>query len=178
MIVIVTFDCDLLDHFDAKSWNEFMRKLVQRGMTPLTWAHGKRPAPVGVSFDFRGLGCARRLLAGIDLTFCDLGEADFSCTNLQNAKLGSCPKASFKHAWLEGACFRGNISGCCFDGSVGYADFSNAYYSADQPPTGLPPGSLATCEILDPSDDDHEEQPPIPAETILNSRVSITEVPW
>lgn len=177
MIVIVTFECDLLEHFDVPQWNMFMSKLVQRGMTPITWAHGKRPAPVGVSFDFRGLICSHRLLAGIDLTFCDLGEADFSCTNLQNAKLGSCAEACFKAARIEGACFRGNISGCCFNGSVGCADFCHAYYSAGQPPTGLPPEVLAVCEVL-PDEPDDSDWPPVIVEQHLRVHATIHEVPW
>jgi hypothetical protein len=177
MIVIVTFECDLMEHFDVKSWNEFMGKLIGRNMTPISWSMGKRPPPLGVAFDFRGLQMSHARLSGIDLTFCDLEEANFTGTNLQGAKFGSCPQASFKYALLEGACFRGNISSCCFDGSVGYADFSHAYYSAGEPPTGLPPEILATCEIL-PDEPDDPDWPPVIVERHLRVHAMIHEVPW
>jgi len=181
MIVIVEFDCDILDHFDVPQWNEFMGKLTQRGMTPINWAHGKRPAPVGVSFDFRHLKktCAR--LQGIDLTFCDLEGADFTGSNLQGAKFGSCPHACFKYCWLELVCFQGNISGCQFtsDGTgLEDADFSKAYYSEKDPPTGLPPEILATCEILPDAPDTPADWPPVIVEKTLQAKITIHEVPW
>ena len=180
MLVIVEFDCGLMEHFDVTSFNEFMEKLVRRGMTPVAWSKGKRPPPVGVMFDFRHLQRPNATLSGIDLTFCDLeGGADFTGTNLQGAKLGSCPQACFRHAWLEGACFRGDISGADFTGAeLADADFSHAYYFADKPPSGLSPEALAACEVLPPSVDDAGQMPPVPAEQVLRAKVTITEVPW
>jgi hypothetical protein len=178
MLVIVQFDGDLLQHFDPRSWNQFVGQLARRGQTPVAWSRGKRPPPLGVVFSFTGLRGARLGLNGIDLTFCELGEADFEGACLQGAKLGSCPGASFHGAQLQGASFRGDISECRFEGAKLGADFQNAYFFADKPPIGLAPEALATCEVLPPSVDDADQMPPVPAEQVLRAKVTITEVPW
>ena len=179
MLVIVTFDCDLMEHFDVRSWNEFMRKLVQRGMTPIAWSKGKKPTPLGVSFDFRGWRCECRRMEGIDLTFCDLGEADFTGTNLQGAKIGPCPEACFRDAWLELACFRGDMSGADFTGAgLSEADFQHACYFAGKPPIGLPAEVLATCEAVPDATDQPDGWPPMIVEQTLRVRASVHEAPW
>ena len=55
MLVVLELDRDLLAHFGVREWNEFIGELVRRDLTPVAWAQGERPPPVGVMFDFRGL---------------------------------------------------------------------------------------------------------------------------
>ena len=178
--MLVELDCGAFQHFSVASWNEFVGELVRRNMTPIAWSLGRRPTPVGVMFDFRGLRGARRPLAGIDLTFCDLGNACFEGALLDGSKLGSCPGANLRNARLKGTAFRGDVSGCAFTGAeeAGNADFHHAYFFADRPPTGLPAEALAACEVLPSSVDDADQIPPVPAETVLRARATITEVPW
>lgn len=180
MLVIVELGGDLLEYFDVASWNEFMAELVRRDMTPIAWSQGERPSPVGVVFDFRGLHGARRPLAGIDLTFCDLEGAEFTGADLRGAKLWSCRGADFRNARLRGARFRGDISGCCFDSDgpeLGETDFRHAFYSAHEPPTGLPAEALAACEVV-PDAPDGADLSPAVEELPLRVRATIHEVPW
>jgi hypothetical protein len=185
MLVVLTFDSDLLEHFDVSQWNDFMGKLIRRGMTPVAWTKGRRPPPLGVMFDFRGLSCTCQRRELVDFTFCDLGDADFTATNLLGAKLGSCPGAVFTAASLESAHFRGDISGADFtDAEVGDADFSHAYYHSDNPPTGLPPEVLAACDGVPPSVDGDDGDAGadlisrLPADQTLSVKATIHEVPW
>ncbi len=171
--IIVEFDKSLFCHFTVCQWNEFMANLVRRNMTPVAWE--KRPPPLGVMFDFRGLRRANYRLDGIDLTFCDLDDANFEGASLQNAKVGSCPKANLRNARLHGASFRGDVSNCDFTDAkeICEADFRHAYYYDGSPPIGLPAEVLASCEVLPPSDEDIPSVPEQP----LRACVTIHEVP-
>ena len=66
MMVVIQFDHRLHAHFTAGQWHEFLRKLIHRGMIPITWSKGKRPPPIGVAFDFGGSETPS-LPAGFDL---------------------------------------------------------------------------------------------------------------
>ncbi|TFG81498.1 MAG: pentapeptide repeat-containing protein, partial [Chromatiales bacterium] len=120
---------------------------VRIPLTPVAWPKGERPPPVGVMLDFRGLRATHCRLAGVDFTFCDLAGADFEGSSLKGAKVGSCPGARFRNARLQGAEFRGNVSGCDMSGAITEGtDFAHAYCRADDPPLGLAPDALAAIE--------------------------------
>lgn len=179
MLVTIDFDASLLHHFDARQWNDFVERLSQRRMCPLTWTQGKRPSPIGVYFDFTGLSASYRNLADFDLTFCELDGASFDGANLRHAKIGSCPNATFRYAHLHGAEFRGNVSGCDFTGAeMDAVDLRHAYYSASHPPKDMSADLLARCEVLPPSPHVPMKNPCLPSETVLNVRATISSVPW
>ena len=179
-LVVIECGVDLLNHIGSVArWNDLLWGLVRRRMVPVAWAKGSRPPPpIGVFFDFRGLCGANRDWTGIDLTFCETDGAAFDGADLSGAKLWSCPGATFRGSRLAGSEFRGDISGCRFDGAVGDADFSRACYAADDPPTGLPAEALAACEVIHPSDKAPKGMPEAPEEIVLKVRATITEVPW
>jgi hypothetical protein len=89
---------------------------------------------------------SRRNLDGIDLDLCWMEGTCFDEASLKGAKLGCCPKASFRGACLLGATIH-EITGCdftdaCLDGAV----LAEALYDLDDPPTGLPADLFASCQ--------------------------------
>ena len=179
MLIVVELDRGLLQHFDVRQWNDFVGELARRGMTPIGWAQGERPPPVGVTLSFRGLRRAHYRLTGIDLTLCELEGADFEGACLQGAKLGFCPKANFRYARLQGASFRADVSGVDFTGAeLQGAEWGDAYYFANDPPVGLPTEVLAACQCEPASAPGNADMPSTPPERPLRACVTITEVPW
>ena len=173
--VVVEFDRSLFRHVGLAQWNDFAAELVRRGLTPVAWAKGERPPPIGVMFDFRRLRAAHLRLAGVDFTFCDLAQADFEGSSLKGAKLGDCPGANLRGAWLQGAEFRGDVSGADFtDAKLKGANFSNAYYISGLPPIGLPPEAVADIKSVP----EEPGGPDAPFEQPLRARITIHEVPW
>lgn len=174
--VIVEFDQSLFRHVGVAKWNTFIGDLLRLGLVPIAWSRGERPPPVGVIFDFRGLRVTHCRLDGIDFTFCDLGGANFQGSSLKNAKLGDCPKANLRGTKLQGAEFRGDVSGTEFAGAItDGTDFAHAYYLSGHPPIGLPPQTLAAIESVPRNPDGRTDEPFTPP---LRARVTIHEVPW
>ena len=176
MQVVLEFDASLFRHFRVSVWNDFVAELARLGLVPIAWSRGERPPPVGVTFDFRGLRVTCCRLDGIDFTFCDLGGANFQGSSLKNAKIGDCPKANLRNTKLQGAEFRGDVSGAEFAGAItDGTDFSHAYYLSGQPPVGLPPEVTAAIESVPRNPDGRTDEPFTPP---LRARVTIHTVPW
>ena len=174
--VIVEFDKSLFRRVGSARWNDFAGELVRRGMVPVAWSQGERPPPIGVMLDFRGLRARRCRLEAKDFTFCDLSQADFSGSFLQDAKIGDCPQANLRGTSLRGAEFRGDVSGCDFTGAtVEGADFRHAYYEEGDPPIGLAVATLGAIECVP------KEASGGPEELFMHpvrAKVTIHEVPW
>ncbi len=175
--VIVEFDASLFRHFCVSAWNNFVAELARRGLVPVVWSKGERPPPVGVIFDFRGLRVTHCRLTGIDLTFCDLGGANFQGSSLKNAKLGDCPGANLRNTKLQDAEFRGDVGRADFSGAtVEGTDFTHAYYISGEPPVGLPPQTLAAIECV-PREQDGD-RPDAPFTPPIKVTAVIHAVPW
>jgi len=173
--VVVEFDAGLFRHFRvAQQWNSFVGDVVRRGLTPVAWAKGERPPPIGVAFEFQNLRVTHCRLDGIDLTFCDLTHADFEGSSLKGAKLGDCPRANLRGAKLQGAEFRGDVSRADFTGAaIQGTSFLQAYHYEGEPPLGLPEALAAIRSVPREMGDGNEPfMPPVPA------RISVHEVPW
>jgi uncharacterized protein YjbI with pentapeptide repeats len=174
--VIVEFDKSLFRRVGSARWNAFAGELVRRGMAPVAWSQGERPPPIGVMLDFRGLRARRCRLGAMDFTFCDLSQADFSGSSLQGAMIGDCPHANLRGTSLQGAEFRGDVSGCDFTGAtVEGADFRHAYYEEGDPPIGLPVATLGAVERVTKETDGGPEEPSM---NPLRVRATFHEVPW
>lgn len=173
--VLVEFDKGLFRHVGVRRWNAFVGDLARLGLVPVAWSRGERPPPIGVSLDFGGLRATHCRLDGIDLTFCDLGGADLERSSLKGARLGDCPRANLRGTRLQGARFRGDVSGCDFTGAeTEGADFSNAYRHEYDPPVGLPPETVAAIEEVPHNAGNPDE----PFMQPLRVNATIHEVPW
>jgi hypothetical protein len=180
IMVVVELRDGLLNHFSVAEWNAFMADLMSRDLIPAVWASGKRPPPVTVDLNFKGLQRAHYRLDGIDLSLCYLDHANFTGASLKNARLGAGKQVSYRGARLQGADFRGiEISGNDFTDSQGTdpAMFQGAYYAPDNPPKGLPPEVLAVCERDEATAVRPTSGQSVPTESPLRACVTIQRIP-
>lgn len=174
--VIVEFDKSLFRRVGSAKWNDFVGELVRRGIVPVAWSQGERPPPIGVMLEFRGLRARRCRLGAMDFTFCDLTQADFSGSFLQDARIGNCPHANLRGTSLRGAEFRGDVSGCDFTGAATEgADFRHAYHEEGDPPIGLPVATLGAIECVTKETGGGPEDPSMRP---LRAKATFHEVPW
>jgi hypothetical protein len=128
-------------------------------MIPPAWAQGEKPSPISVVISLRRLQRRNYFLDGINFTFCDIADSDFSGSSLRCVKMLSCPRTSFRNARLDGSSF-GEISGCDFSGAtIESIDWTDAFFDPVHPPVGLPLEILAKCEQVPPEPTDPNEPP-------------------
>jgi uncharacterized protein YjbI with pentapeptide repeats len=149
ILLSLDFNATLFNHIlreaGVPGWNRFATDLFNQNLTAVVWKPTDRPPLLDIGLDFSWLKAQQKNLDGIDLSLCWLQGSNFDQASLKGAKIGCCPKSSFRGTNLQGATFY-EITGCDFTGA--YLDgvvFTDATYDPSDPPIGLTAELRSVC---------------------------------